>query len=460
MTTAIPRSLEPSPDGPAQAGRDAIAAATPRALAKSLAPLLGSNALISLTGLICLPLLFRNLGPASYGQLSLFLLGMGLLTSLDLARPTLVHELAGGQRSSQPGELLSLIGVSQGALVPLALAVGLLGFGPSAGLALGLGVHFFVASSGPYAVLAVRGRVGTAGAVRNLLWVAAFVGATLASTAGWGVAALAWPFALANAGVYLVNRHLAGPGSGALLPRPRLDVERRFRGRSADILGLGVATAVVVAADRLLLQWGTEGESFGRYAAQYDLAIKINVLSSALGTVLFPAYSRLVAERGRGAAARSFLRQLSWVVVAYFLGLLALTAFSGELLELVLGSEAGEGAVVLPLFFLGVFLALFGHLLTPWQRACGDFRTHRRVYAGTALWMVAFGAFAIPAWGALGAALTYLSARVADLALIACEARRLPREILPRRKLVLLGAMLLVLGAVALAQLAELGGAA
>lgn len=475
MTTAISRPLESSyddstsdPTANAEAGRAPVVDGSDTSggrahgfgVLKSLGQLLGSQALISLTGLVALPLLFRNLGAADYGLFSLFLLALGLLSSLDIARPTMVLELSGAGDAARARELQPLIGVSQLLLGPLAFGLGALVFEPWAGVALGLAVVLFVSASGPYAVLASQGRVGVAASTRNFAWVGAFLAATGMSFHDLPAQAYFWPFAVANFIVLLVNRHLAGAENCPWFARPSAALLQRFRGRSFDILGLSLATAVVISADKLILQTSSNDEVFGHYAAQYDLAIKINVLSSALGTVLFPAFSRLFAEQGRHLATEKFVRQTSWIVGGYFVGLLVLLLFSEEVLSLVLGAESDAGVAVYPLFLFGIFLALFGHLITPWQRACGDFRTHRRIYAATAVIMIAVGVFAIPAWGALGAALTFLSARVADVLLIASEVRRTPRQVLGRPRLAALAAMTISLAVIAGLQFVELGGLA
>lgn len=462
MSTAYPRTLESSRDGSSAAPASHSDVASTRGVLRSLAQLLGSNALISLTGLICLPVLFRNLGAATYGQFSLFLLALGLISSLDIARPTLVLELSG--KAQSPAEKLSelrpLIGISQCWLAPLALIAGSWIFGWASGLALGIGVALFVAASSPYASLAAQGRVGVAAATRNLAWVAAFITTAVLSFFELPAHLYFWPFALANLAILLVNRRLAGPGSDPFLVRPRLAPLRLFRQRSLDILGLSLATAVVISADKLMLEGLVSADAFGRYAAQYDLAIKINVLSTALGTVLFPAFSRLFAQEGREVASARFVRQMSWIVLAYFFGLALILCFAKEVLSLVLGAEGLAGAPVYPLLLFGIFLALFGHLITPWQRACGDFRTHRRIYSWSAGLMILVGVFAIPAWGAVGAVVTYLSARSADLLLILSEVRRTSREVLGTARLLALASMILLLGALAAFQFIQLGGVA
>jgi hypothetical protein len=94
---------------------------------------------------------------------------------------------------------------------------------------------------------------------------------------------------------------------------------------------------------------------------------------------------------------------------------------------------------------IGVFVHLFGFLITPWQRAQGDFATTRLAYQRAAVVMLAVGVVMIPLHGALGALIAYLCSRVAELQLIAVELRRLPCELGVARRLTIAAAMLAVL---------------
>ncbi|MEM6572011.1 MAG: hypothetical protein AAF957_26585, partial [Planctomycetota bacterium] len=92
----------------------------------------------------------------------------------------------------------------------------------------------------------------------------------------------------------------------------------------------------------------------------------------------------------------------------------------------------------------------------PLQRARGDFRTHRSVYVVSAALMIVVGLFAIPAYGPAGAVVAYLTARTAEVALVAYELRRATPGPLRTRSVLGFVAMLGTL--IALAALA-LGGA-
>jgi len=88
---------------------------------------------------------------------------------------------------------------------------------------------------------------------------------------------------------------------------------------------------------------------------------------------------------------------------------------------------------------------LWGFLLTPWQRARGDFAAQRRAYGIAAVVMVATGLVLVPPLGLVGAVLAYFAARSAEVLLFARELHHVPRCALPRWKLATLAAMYVAL---------------
>lgn len=464
MTTAPARALtEPRP-APARAGEPGgegpgrLGLASPRALFGNLAQLLGSHAALALLGLASLPVLARNLGPAAYGYFSLFVTGLGLAANLDFSRPLLIRELARAGHGAERARLASLAAASAWCLAPLAALGGVVFLGPLAGVGLGLAVFLHASASASYAELAAHGRVGLAGALRNGAWCAALLAVVGLSFVVESAHAWVWPFVAANLALLVLYRRRA-PG-GPPFAAPHVELLRAHRGPALDLVGFGLAAAVLVAADKLLLERTASADEFGRYVAQYDLALKVNLLSTALGNVLYPALSRLHHERGEREAARHFVRAASWIAAGYFVFLATLLLLDRQVLGLALGDAFAGGFSPYPLLVLGAFVHLFGFLITPWQRARGDFRTHRRVYFGSAALMLLVGALAVPAYGVAGAAAAYLSARVGEVALVAHEARRTERGVLSRGRLAVLAAMALTLAALATWRVLAAGGAA
>jgi O-antigen/teichoic acid export membrane protein len=425
--------------------------------------LVGSQLGVAVAGLVSLPVLARNLGPAAYGHFSLFMTGLGVLSNLDLARPILVRELARGDATrgalelgspAQPSrvEARTLAVTSASLLALLALAIGVAALDAVTATALAVSVLLSGAASAAFAELSADGRVGLAGSIRNGCWAAALVATALVSFATATPHAYIWVFLAANLATLTLYQRAVRSRLDALFVRPSLQALRARRAQAIDIGAFASASAVVASADKVMLASSATADDFGHYAAQYDLATKVNVISTALGSIMLPAFSRLHGEHGQLAAAKRFVRVASWISLGFFVVIGLLIAFHGQVVALVLGGDfarTGEHLVYV-LLLVGVFIHLFGFLLTAYQRACGDFRTQRVAYITSALLMLMVGALTVPTFGALGAVMTYLTGRTAELALIAVEVRRIPRAALPRSRVVALVAMIIVLAVGAL----------
>lgn len=421
---------------------------------RNLGQLVGSHLGVALAGLISLPVLARNLGPASYGQFSLFMTGLGVLSNLDLARPILVRELARGGRASgalalDPSgrsstlEARTLAVTSACVLALLALLIGATTLDAATALALAASVLLSGASSAAFAELSAEGRVGLAGSIRNGCWAAALAVTAVASFATTTPHAYIWVFVAANLATLTLYQRAVRSKLGALFVLPSLRALRARRSEAIDIGAFASASAVVASADKMMLVNSTDAADFGHYAAQYDLATKVNVFSTALGSILLPTFARLHGEHGQHATAKRFVDIVTWIVVGYFVIIGLLIAFHTQFVALILGEEfarTGEHLVYV-LMLVGVFIHLFGFLLTAYQRACGDFRTQRVAYIASAVLMLIVGSLLIPTYGALGAVITYLTGRTAELALIAVEVHRIPPAVLPRWRVVALAAM-------------------
>lgn len=453
MVTAPASALGRGPEEIAGPGSGSLV----RSLGRNAAQLVGSHAGLGATGLACFPILAANLGQAGYGDFSLFLTLAGLAVQLDFARPLLVRELARGGTLERHGHLVGTCAIVQFAV---ALAAGWLLLGPLGGACLAGVALLGALASAPYAALSAEDRVGRAGALRNGLWAAAFVGATALSFVTARVELVGLAFLAASLALLFVYRSATRRSAGPWIPRPELTPLRSWRDQIGDIAAFSAANAVVVATDRVALRGNASGETFGAYAGQADLAIKLNMCASAIGAALLPVFARAHGSSGHSAAARSFVRIASWIALGYFAIVLTLILLQEQLVQLVLPPDFASAARVLPLVLVGVFVHLFGFLVTPWQRACGDYTTHRRVYVAAALWTLVAGVVLVPTFGAWGAVATYLSARVAELVLVAIEASRLPRQILPLSRLAVLAAMVVTLAVVAALQVQASGGAA
>lgn len=392
------------------------------ALLRSLSGQLGSQALLAAVGVAALPLLARNLGTERYGHFSLALAVLGLSSGLDLVRPRFVRGFARGDVDAR--EFASVWTIDILLVTGVATLLALVGLGAAAALPIGVGALAFAVASREFSWLAGNGRVGTVTAVRNLAWAAATVGAVVVSAVHPGGWAWLWCFPAVSAACLVAYRILARGADRAALPAPGWDVAawRRARPDVRDLLGHGLAVLVLGSADKLLLERGGH-EGAGAYMGQYDLAVKVHVISTALGAALYPIWSRSVRDGGIDAAARGFRRFASRASFAYFAVLALGVWFHQPIVRGVLGADFAPAAPLFAWMLPGVFLAHHGFLYTPWQRARGDFAGQRRAYATAAVVMVVVGALTIPRFGPAGAVATYLAARAADVLLLVGERR-------------------------------------
>lgn len=439
------------------------------ALVKGTSQVVVSQVALGLAGVLTLPVLGRTLGPEGYGDFSLFVTLLGVATYQDVARQLLIHEQS--QERSSPADLDALTRLSTVLIVVLALAVGTFVLEPSSAAALLVVTLLHGLSSRDYATLAVSGHVGSVTALRNSTWAIAFGLTALLSFVVRGPLTYLAPFVAASAITWLGYRRLAGwqarihltaGPTGAWWARAsgwahlRCSASwPRYRRAGLDLLGFTLASSVIASADRILLEKTASGQELGIYCGAADLALRVHILSSALAAALYPTLARALREEGYERAARRFVRIASWTAVAHFVVLLGLLLAQGAVLDAFLGGAFVDSRPVFALLVVAVFVQTFGFLLTPWQRAQGDFQSQRLAYGRAMVVMVAAGLLLVPAYGAVGAAVAYLCSRVAEIQLVARELRRMPRELLPRRHLALLGAMLLILLAAAAWRLAE-----
>jgi O-antigen/teichoic acid export membrane protein len=439
-------------------------------LALGTGQVLASQAALAAAGLGALPILGRELGPGAYGEFSLYVTLLGVVTYQDVARQLLIHEQSHG--TSRREDLDALARFTTVLLVGLALLVGPFLLHPIAAAALALVTLLHGLGSRNYARIAVAGRAGTVTALRNFAWAGAFVGVAALSLVHAGPLTWALPFVAAALIVWLSYHWLASklprenapqPSTGPLWGRltgwstlrasPELE---RYRSAVIDLLGFTLASSAIVSIDRVLLKRTTTAEELGMYCGAYDIATRVHVVSSAIAAMLYPTLATQIAMHGRLHAARRFVQLASLVVCAYFIGLLGLLAFDDVLLGQLLGPAFVASRPLFVLMLVGVFVHTFGFLITPWQRAQGDFATTRRAYQRAAVVMLAVGVITIPLHGALGALIAYLCSRVAELQLIVVEAKRLPSELAIPRRLAIAAAMLAILAMLCLVRFGEL----
>lgn len=414
-------------------------------LARRAAGVLGSHAGAALLGIASLPVLARALGPGEYGRLSLFLTLLGVVTYQDFLRPLLVRALADEQRDDVGVRALSAcVSVALGGIAAIG---GLLVFDARVALLFAGAVLAHGLASVDYARLALDGRVARAALVRNAAWGLAVVAAALIASArpGHGLAAVAAPFCAANVAILLVYRTLVGrraaPAWSVRTLRDARDAWREHRAAIGGLVGFGLANALVVSADRLVAVRFLDADDFGLYAGCADLASKLAIVGTAVGTVLYPSFARRGASPASEAESRRFVAIGTRVLCAWAAVVVLLVAGSGAIVRAVLGPEYASGAWICAALFAASFVHMLGFLVTPWQRARGEFAAQTACYAVAGGAMLLVGWALVPLLGLAGAVLCACTARTAEILLFVGEARSLSRRALTPARMGALGAI-------------------
>lgn len=421
-------------------------------LVRKASSVLGSHAVAALLGIASLPVLARALGPAEYGRVSLFLTLLGVVTYQDFLRPLLVRALAQhGQEDA--GGLRALSSIVSWTLAAIAASIGLLLFTPAVAILFAIAVLAHGLASVDYARLALDGRVAGAAFVRNIAWgLAAASAACIAVTIERaGTAWVAAPFCAANVVILAIYRLRIGGAATGMWSSSTLSHARtawsEHRRAILGLVGFGLANAVVVSADRLIAERFLDPHDFGLYAGCADLATKLAIVGSAIGTVLYPSFAR--HSDGSASEARRFVGIATRVMIGWGLLLAVLVLASNCIVPLVLGAEYATGAWICTALFAAAFVHMLGFLVTPWQRARGEFVVQTRAYAIAGVAMVCVGWALVPVLGIVGAVACACTARLAEIQLCVREARTLGSRVLSRRRIASLGALATALIALA-----------
>ncbi len=226
---------------------------------------------------------------------------------------------------------------------------------------------------------------------------------------------------------FLVGRSMLPAGWGLRAPSlTELRSEAAHLVRTGRWLWLaGVLAMLTANAEVLLLNRQAAVSLVGAYALALNLATKADVVNTSLYTVLLPGVGGL---RDRGAVA-TYLRRGFLRGTLIGLGLLLLIPVSEPLIVLIYGAEFAP-AVVFFRLLLGVMV--FDVLLTPVLLLPLAYRRAPVLAAADAvraITLVVVAAGTIPAYGAIGAIVARLAARVAG-AVFVLAALRLGRPAL------------------------------
>ena len=109
------------------------------------------------------------------------------------------------------------------------------------------------------------------------------------------------------------------------------------------------------------------------------------------------------------------MRHLNVVMPTGFLAILLAQFLAPELVLVLLGEAFASAAPVLKILLAGTYLAIFGFMLVPFQRASARYIQPTKLYWLAASLAVTAAFTIIPHWPIYGAMCTFLIAKSADI---------------------------------------------
>lgn len=393
-------------------------------------------------------LVTRNLGPANFGIYTVLGAAVGLAgVAADFGfseagvkkLAPLWAEPTRQASARRVGEGFFWIRLAAAALIaatgtllarPLAILLGL--SGPAATWLLVLALLGVVASAASGAVNTLLTATGRFSQIAFLLVANTGLTLLLALLLAWSgkltlVMALLLLGIVPTLAVFAIGWQLL-PGRWSLRPPPATILRRQ----AASLLRFGrwmwlanILNMVAVQLDVLFLNHLGAAAMVGIYGLALSLAAKLDVVNRSLYTVLLPAASNLRTSDG----FRRYLRRSLGRAALVWLLLLAAVPLSGPFIHLFYGPTFAASA---PLFRLLLVSVALDVLVLPLQLLAFPLDRPRWLVALAAVRALVLFLTALPLialFGATGAAVARIAARVAALLLILClllRRRRLP----------------------------------
>lgn len=409
-----------APEAAASGRRGPLAHAEPRRLPLDIASVALSHVAYKLIGLLVLAALARALPREALGQYffvsALALLAMPL-TELGmntlLVRDVALEPSIAGARLRQVLAIrvplaAALVGTTALALRLLRPEVAWLATVTAVSaclddLYLTFGALF--TGLGRFRLNALLGVAGKLAAGALVVWVA-YSGAGIAGV----VAAMALGDAARCLAAGLVARHVARREGAPAAPRADaqgggpFSAAREILPRAFPLFALTALGVLHLKADTAMLGWLAPYAVVAGYGAAFRVLEAAQLIVRPAGMVYLPLFTKSFADGAVAAVARSYRRLIAGAALAGLAGAAGVFVFADLLLGRVFGAAYAESAPVLRILYLSLPAFLVSALSGMTARALRiERQALRAVFAGLVL-NVAGNAFAIPVWGAIGAA--------------------------------------------------------
>jgi len=407
-----------------------------------------------LVGLLTVPVITSELGPARFGLLalafalleysSLFDFGLGAATTRQVSASL-------ARRDEQVSSLIVGSVVSQAALGALGALV-LMAAAPSLvdgvftippelrGEAVAVFRTLALMIPPTVVLLSLRGileaaqRFDLSNGIRIPSSVATFLVPALAASAGYSLPAILVMLLVMRVIICAVMVFLVGYALPELSWRLRMDWSAM---RPLFIFGSWMSVSNVVSplliyVDRFMLGALVGVSAVGYYTAPFDGVMRMLIIPASLMGAAYPSVSALVATHDHVSIRRIFGKAVRKVVLLLAVPTVIIALAGPTLVRLWLGEAFSEHShAAVRLLAMGVFVNALAHVPSGFIRAMGRPDTIAKFHVFELLLHVPLAWFLITRFGITGAALAWTIRVTLDAGLLFLASRRMLREIPP-----------------------------
>jgi O-antigen/teichoic acid export membrane protein len=141
------------------------------------------------------------------------------------------------------------------------------------------------------------------------------------------------------------------------LPRPHPAELRTLLTFGRWVTVSSVVVPVLLYLDRFIIGALLTMAAVAYYAIPYEIVTRLWIIPASLVAALFPAFSTLTGQGQRERLASLLARSMKWVLLTLGPGVVIITAFARDILQLWLGSEfARESTPALQILAVGVLV--------------------------------------------------------------------------------------------------------
>ncbi|MEO8576766.1 MAG: flippase [Gemmatimonadales bacterium] len=189
---------------------------------------------------------------------------------------------------------------------------------------------------------------------------------------------------------------------------------------------------MLIYLDRFMLGGLIGVSAVGYYTAPFDGVMRLLIIPASLMGAVYPSISALAATGNHEAIHRVYAEALRKTIVLLVLPVLALAIFGPWLLRLWLGEAfATQGATAIRILAFGVFLNAAAHVPSGFITALGRPDIKAKLHLGELVFHVPLAYFLITHFGLAGAALAWTTRVGIDAGLLFIASKRVLRDFKP-----------------------------